>query len=145
MVGTISQAIALATHGTAFLKGNNIVSFYPENAAFSFCKEVTFIGNSDSEDRSKYKDLSSDPLVWFENLKKDGVTELVLYYESSDSVKLGDGMVTDRQLAGMVGGRTVGRNDTCRGKTSWARRHRQTSHLRGPHTKDHHACPGGTI
>lgn len=102
MKGSVSQVIALATHGNEFLRKDRISKwFYPHNVAFKFCNKVDF------RELKKIiflnpKEIvvSEDPFEWFSYLKCGRCMYLRVYFQPR-SERPG---ILSHQLAGFVGG-----------------------------------------
>jgi hypothetical protein len=85
------QIITLTCQGNAFLRGLLKGNVFPEAWVYQFCAFVRFY---DGDRR-----LADDPDAWFECLKAQGVTGLVVGWEPS-----GDSNAPDHQLAAFANG-----------------------------------------
>lgn len=99
MQGHIAQVAALAIYGNAFLKGQEVASFWPEGSAFTFCKSVAFVALAGQGKDLKEIPYAQDPLQWFLRLRHEGVVGLRLHHLPGN-----DPGISDRMSVGFVGG-----------------------------------------
>ncbi|TFF85664.1 MAG: hypothetical protein EU551_03525, partial [Promethearchaeota archaeon] len=73
MNGEIAQIVALTCHANAFLKGEKIDKFYPNNSTCKFCKKISFVEIiKNSQGKSEIGEiLASTPDKWFSFLKSN--------------------------------------------------------------------------
>jgi len=103
MTGTLSQLIALASYGNAYLQKKEMPEgFGSSNSAFTFCNKVDFrVFERSFFSKTPKEDIVGDtPEEWFAYLKQTHCNRLVLYYEGSKD----QSQAKDHQLAGFIGG-----------------------------------------
>lgn len=102
MTGPVDQCISLASYGNEFLKSGQLISFYPENRSFQFCKRVLFSETRKDIDASGSNESVNtfNPNTWFDFLKKNNCIKIRLAHFTSEKQVL----ARDYQLAGFVGG-----------------------------------------
>ncbi|WP_345949270.1 hypothetical protein ABDD95_20705 [Mucilaginibacter sp. PAMB04274] len=103
MNGTTSQLLSLITYGNHFLRTGQLThDYYPDNTAFKFCNKTDFLYLSAASGGAAMEEVAAtDPVAWFELIKKDGCRILKAYYHPSKGNPDG---TPDHQLAGFVGG-----------------------------------------
>ena len=100
MQGSIAQLVALVIYGNAYLlRAETSGDFYPSNSTFRFCDFVNFVDLQKEDTKWAELPFASDPLQWFERLRKEGVDTLRMAYGPS-----GQTHTPDRMLVGFVGG-----------------------------------------
>jgi hypothetical protein len=102
MTGTLAQIVSLVSFGNEFLNSGALPeNYYPENSTFQFCNSVQFVSFRRGLFSSKFKEsvIATDPIKWFELLKKEKCKKLCLLYQSSDQSN-----GPDHKLAGFIGG-----------------------------------------
>jgi len=100
MQTSIAQVAALTIYGNSFLlRPGAAASFYPANSTFQGCEFVNFIDLRKDENNWVEEPFASDPLAWFEALRKQGIDTLRMQYGSS-----GRSQPADRMLVGFAGG-----------------------------------------
>jgi hypothetical protein len=100
MLTSLAQVAALTIYGNAFLlRPGRVTGFYPGNSTFQGCEFVDFVDLRRDGSQWVEEAFASDPLTWFEALRKQGIVTLRLQYGSS-----GRTQPADRVLAGFVGG-----------------------------------------
>lgn len=98
MQTSIAQLASLTIYGNAFLIGRSAdADFYPANSTFRHCEYVNFADLA--QDGKSWEVFASDPLAWFEALRKQGVLTFRMQYGPS-----GRRQPADRRLVGFVGG-----------------------------------------
>ena len=88
----LAQIISLTSYGNDFLKTGNLPEkYFPDNSIFQFCNLVDFRDFKKKWFSSKMTETISaeNPLIWFENLKKEGCKKLCLYYKPSTDTTFG--------------------------------------------------------
>lgn len=101
MVGTITQQIALVSHGNEALVSKKIDADFLMNSTFLYCKDISFIKAQREKNTSKAKGyiLAKNPNEWFKLLQKEGCRKLKLFYLPPKSNKIAAHMT-----AGFIGG-----------------------------------------
>lgn len=100
MQTSIAQVVALTIYGNAcLLRPSAAAGFYPANSTFQYCEYVNFVDLRAEGNQWLEEAFASDPLVWFETLRKHGVNTLRMQYGSS-----GQAQPADRMLVGFIGG-----------------------------------------
>lgn len=100
---SILQAMTLVAHGNAFLqKDYDISDYYPNNGTFIFINKFIFVELKPNT--SEFPIIANDPVEWLKQLKNGGCKLLRLFYASTEVAKLGNSVVNNRMLAGLVGG-----------------------------------------
>jgi len=75
------------------------VDFYPANSAFQYCEYVNFVDSHQEGNNLVEAGFASDPLAWFDALRKRGTDTLRMHYGPSARTQ-----PADRMLVGFVGG-----------------------------------------
>jgi len=100
MLSSLSQLIALAAHGNAYLTGRyETGDFYPNNSAFQYCNEVMFVPPKAGIWASR---MCADPIDWFRFLKSKKCRRLMLGHTTQPKSDL-----PDHISAAFVGGGSV--------------------------------------
>ena len=100
MQASIAQVAALTIYGNAYLlRANATAGFYPENSTFEHCEFVNFIDRVQEQTEWIEVPFASNPLEWFERLRKEGIDTLRMAFGRS-----GQTQTADRMLVGFVGG-----------------------------------------
>ncbi len=103
MTTSVLQMMTIVSYGNAYLqRGIDIQDFYPTNGSFVFDRSVCFVNLDAPNGESSV--IANSPVEWLSGLQKSGCTELRLMYQSADGVQVGKLELTNRMLAGMVGG-----------------------------------------
>lgn len=90
MNGEVTQLVALAAHGNAFLGGErDACDFYPSNRAFVFCNEVSFV-ELNNFSGTKEETVADDPNRWLALLKDGGCRRLSLGHRPTPNPQLPD-------------------------------------------------------
>jgi hypothetical protein len=69
MQETIAQALGLAMHGNAFLRGMDIGAFWPEATFFGYCRSVRFVAADDALVGGPERLVADDPRAWLRSLQ----------------------------------------------------------------------------
>jgi len=100
MNGPIAQLVALTCHANAFLRGQRIPEFLPNNSTCRFCNWIKFFSVSRTLfGKARQAEVATTPDGWFECLKADGVPEVRLSCTPQNEPGIPDGM-----SAAFVGG-----------------------------------------
>ncbi len=100
MQTSIAQLVALTIYGNAYLlRADKAAGFYPDNSTFRFCESVKFFDPVKEEAKWIEVPFASDPVQWFEGLRKERIDTLRMGYGPS-----GQAEAADRMLVGFVGG-----------------------------------------
>ena len=79
MNGPMAQIVALTCHGNAFLRGQDVGTFYPDNPTFAFCDRVSFATvNKMFFGGIREHVVAKNPNAWFSQLAAAGAKELRL-------------------------------------------------------------------
>jgi hypothetical protein len=93
MDGEIYQLIALTSQGNAYINGNNIPQFFPNNKSTSFCHKISFFKIHKDNTDQKHEDLvATTPDEWFYYLKQNnakGIRLLCPFKEFKDLFEYG--------------------------------------------------------
>jgi hypothetical protein len=100
VLGPVAQALALTSVGNAALRGCNVVGFWPEALVFRFSKSCDFRSVEGERDEL----IAADPLAWFEMLRAQKCRGLRLHQRPRRRGPKQTLPVSDRMLAGFVGG-----------------------------------------
>jgi len=100
MNGPIAQFVALTCHANAFLRGQRIPEFFPNNSTCKFCNWIKFFHVSKTLfGKVRQAEVATTPNGWFECLKADDVPEVRL-----SCTRQNDPGIPDRMSAAFVGG-----------------------------------------
>jgi hypothetical protein len=69
MQETIAQALGLAMHGNAFLRGMDLGGFWPEATFFGYCRSVRFLAADDAQIVGRERLAAADPEAWLRSLR----------------------------------------------------------------------------
>lgn len=93
------QAMALVSHANALLGGDPVQDFYPGHRAFTHVEHVRFVDLERRKKRWIETPLASDPLDWFQQLKRAGCQGLRI-----KRIGTGSDDYPDRVMVAFVGG-----------------------------------------
>src|SRR6187455_1240581 len=99
----LAQIISLTSYGNEFLKTGSLPEkYFPNNSIFQFCNSVDFRDLKKRWFATQLTETISaeNPLVWFDNLKREGCKKICLYYKPSTAITFGP----EYNLAGFSGG-----------------------------------------
>jgi hypothetical protein len=98
--GPIAQIVALTCFGNAFLQGQNIPGFFPQNSTCQFCEYVHFVSiEKPFFGKGKEREIAGTPDEWFTYLKSIAAKGIYLSISPQNIAWL-----PDRMSAGLVGG-----------------------------------------
>jgi hypothetical protein len=100
VLGPVAQALALTSVGNAALRGGDVAGFWPEATVFRFSKSCDFRSLEGERDEL----IAADPLAWFEMLRAEKCRGLRLRYRARRRGPAQSLPVSERMLAGFVGG-----------------------------------------
>jgi hypothetical protein len=105
MNGHIYSSLMLVSVGNGYLSGRDVGAFWPDANAFAYLKVCEFRRPpASSNDTDEYPLVAADPPEWFGKLKTDGRRGLRLHHTTPTRGPSQQLNVSDRMLAGMVGG-----------------------------------------
>jgi hypothetical protein len=111
MTGPIAQIVALTCYGNAILAGRPAPQFFPANSTSQFCEYVKFVEiTKPFFGKPGEKVVASTPDEWLASLRTKKVLGIRLHRTPENAPK-----VTDRMLAGFVGGGGTWMMEVCRG------------------------------
>ncbi|MCL1039155.1 hypothetical protein L2750_18695 [Shewanella submarina] len=72
MNGSLDQLLSLVSHGNAFLNGQALDNYFPDDMNFRFCESVRFMELERCNKDWKEWEHSPDPLLWFKKMNEEG-------------------------------------------------------------------------